>query len=130
MNLNEAQKAAGTRFSPITKRDNCFLAIPDNGPEGITFWIVESTVERVDISNDLITTRSGAGIGNSEDQIYKLFGEKIETKLLPGSSQKLLIYVPDDKSDQSFRVIFLSNGKKIIKFWSGRLPWVELSNIC
>ena len=130
MTINDAQKAAGTRFSPVTPRDKCFLAIPDEGPSGITFWVVESTVERIDIDNELIRTRSGAGIGDTESLIYNLFGEKIETKVIPGSSEKLLVYVPSDSSDKNFRVVFKSDGRLITRLWSGRLPWVEMSEIC
>jgi len=130
MNATNAQKAAGTRFSPVTPRGKCFLAIPDEGPSGITFWIVESTVERIDIDNELIRTRSGAGIGDTESLIYELFGEKIKTKVLPESSEKLLVYVPSDSSDKNFRVVFKSDGRLITKLWSGRLPWVEMTGIC
>ena len=130
MTVKNAQKAAGTRFSPVTARGECFLAVPDEGPKGITFWIVESTVERVDIDNELIRTRSGAGIGDTESLIYELFGEKIETKILPESSEKLLIYVPSDPSDKNFRVVFKSDGRLIKRVWSGRLPWVEMTEIC
>ena len=130
MTVKNAQKAAGTRFSPVTPRGECFLAIPDKGPKGITFWIAESTVERIDIDNELIRTRSGAGIGDTESLIYELFGEKIETKILPESSERLLIYVPSDSSDKNFRVVFKSDGRLITRLWSGRLPWVEMAEIC
>ena len=130
MTINAAQKAAGTRFFPITPRSECFLAIPENGPSGITFWIAENTVERIDIENELIKTRSGAGIGDTELLIHELFGEKIETKVLPNSSEKLLIYVPSDLSDKDFRVVFKSDGRLITKLWSGRVPWVEMTQIC
>ena len=130
MTVNAAQKAAGPRFSPVTPRGECFLAIPDRGPDGITFWIIENTVERVDVENELIRTRSGVGIGDTELLINELFGEKIETRVLPNSSEKLLIYVPSDSSDKDFRVVFKSNGRVITKLWSGRLPWVEMTEIC
>ena len=130
MTVNAAQKAAGTRFSPVTPRGECFLAIPNRGPDGITFWIIENTVERVDVENELIRTRSGVGIGDTELLINELFGEKIETRVLPNSSEKLLIYVPSDSSDKDFRVVFKSNGRVITKLWSGRLPWVEMTEIC
>ena len=56
--------------------------------------------------------------------------EKIETKILPESSEKLLIYVPSDSSDKNFRVVFKSDGRLITRLWSGRLPWVEMAEIC
>ena len=78
----------------------------------------------------MIKTRSGAGIGDTELLIHELFGEKIETKVLPNSSEKLLIYVPSDLSDKDFRVVFKSDGRLITKLWSGRVPWVEMTQIC
>tara|TARA_B100000686_G_C16779604_1_gene970925 strand:- start:2452 stop:2859 length:408 start_codon:yes stop_codon:yes gene_type:complete len=130
MTITEAQQAAGTRFLPITPRGECFLAIPENAPNGITFWIVESTIERVDINTSVITTRSGAGVGKSEEQILNMFGERIEIQQLPNRTGNLLIYVPQDKSDRKFRVVFESDGEKIIRFWSGRLPWTEWLEKC
>ncbi|HJL90944.1 MAG TPA: hypothetical protein QGG27_01480, partial [Acidimicrobiales bacterium] len=67
---------------------------------------------------------------DTESLIYEFFGEKIETKVLPESSEKLLIYVPSDSSDKNFRVVFKSDGRLITKLWSGRLPWVEMTGIC
>ena len=40
--------------------------------------------DELDIDNELIRTRSGAGIGDTESLIYELFGEKIETKIRRG----------------------------------------------
>ncbi|MBS1265820.1 MAG: hypothetical protein MAG471_01679 [Acidimicrobiaceae bacterium] len=130
MTANAAQRAAGTRFTPITPVGECYLATPDNAPAGITFWVVGGTVERVDIDTNEITTRSGAGIGNTEGRIIDMFGERIQTSPLPDGSGNLLAYVPRDQSDKVFRVMFQSDGEKIVRFWSGRLPWAEELNGC
>jgi len=125
MTANAAQRAAGTRFTPITPVGECYLATPDDAPAGITFWVVAGTVERVDIDTNEITTRSGAGIGNTEGRIIDMFGERIQTSPLPDGSGNLLAYVPRDQSDKIFRVMFQSDGERIVRFWSGRLPWAE-----
>jgi len=125
MTANSAQRAAGTRFTPITPVGECYLATPDDAPAGITFWVVAGTVERVDIDTTEITTRSGAGIGNTEGRIVDMFGERIQTSPLPDGSGNLLAYVPRDESDKIFRVMFQSDGEQITRFWSGRLPWAE-----
>jgi len=130
MSANAAQRAAGTRFTPITPVGECYLATPDDAPAGITFWVVGSTVERVDIDTNEITTRSGAGIGDSEGRIVDMFGERIQTSPLPDGSGNLLAYVPKDQSDKIFRVMFQSDGEKIVRLWSGRLPWAEELNGC
>ena len=125
MTVEEAQRAAGTRFTLVTPRDECFLATPDDAPTGITFWIVESTLERVDVDTPAITTRSGAGLGDSEARILELFGERIHTRPLADGSGNLLAYVPKDVSDRQFRVMFQTDGYRVVRLWSGRLPWAE-----
>jgi len=130
MTANAAQRAAGTRFTPITPVGECYLATPDDAPAGITFWVVGGTVERVDIDTKEITTRSGAGVDNTETRIIDMFGDRIQTSPLPDGSGNLLAFVPRDQSDKIFRVIFQSDGEKIVKFWAGRLPWAEELNGC
>ena len=127
LTVYRAQQRAGSRFIPITPiNEVCYLASPDDAPDGITFWVIDGTIERVDIDTTEITTRSGAGIGNTEERIIEMFGERIVTTPLPDSSGNLLAYVPKDESDKEFRIMFLSDGEEIIRFWSGRLPWTEI----
>ena len=119
-----AQRAAGSRFTPVTPRRECFLVTPDEAPEGITFWIVEGTVERVDIDTDEISTRSGGRIGRTEDWIRQAWPDHIQASPLPDGSGNLLAFVPRDESDQEFRIMFQTDGEKVIRMWAGRLPWV------
>ncbi|HJM74212.1 MAG TPA: hypothetical protein QF651_11785, partial [Acidimicrobiales bacterium] len=125
MTLHDAQVAAGSQFTPITPVGHCFLVVPEAGQAGLTFWVVAGTVERVDVDTRTITTRSGAGIGDTEDRIRELFGERIHTTALPDGSGNLLAYVPKDVADATYRVMFLSNGLQITRVWAGRLPWAE-----
>ncbi len=125
MTLHDAQVAAGSRFTPITPVGHCFLVVPEAGQAGLTFWVVAGTVERVDVDTRTITTRSGAGIGNTEDRIRDLFGERIHTTPLPDGSGNLLAYIPKDVADATYRVMFVSNGIQVTRMWAGRLPWAE-----
>ena len=125
MTLHDAQVAAGSQFTPITPVGHCFLVVPEAGQAGLTFWVVAGTVERVDVDTRTITTRSGAGIGDTEERIRELFGERIHTTALPDGSGNLLAYVPKDVADATYRVMFLSNGLQITRVWAGRLPWAE-----
>ena len=125
MTLHDAQVAAGSQFTPITPVGHCFLVVPEAGQAGLTFWVVAGTVERVDVDTRTITTRSGAGIGDTEERIRELFGERIHTTALPDGSGNLLAYIPKDVADATYRVMFLSNGLQITRMWAGRLPWAE-----
>ena len=125
MTVHDAQVAAGSRLTPVTPIGHCYLVTPDDGQAGLTFWVVAGTVERVDVDTRTITTRSGAGIGNTEDRIREMFGERIHTTPLPDGSGNLLAYVPKDVADATYRVMFLTNGVQVIRLWAGRLPWAE-----
>ena len=125
MTIHDAQVAAGSQFTPVTPIGHCYLVVPDDAPPGITFWVVAGTVERVDVDTRTITTRSGAGIGDTEDRIREMLPERIHTTLLPDGSGNLLAYVPKDVADATYRVMFLSNGVQITRLWAGRLPWAE-----
>jgi len=93
-------------------------------PDGITFWIVDGTVERVDIDTVEIGTRSGGRIGRTEDWIRHAWPDHIQASPLPDGSGNLLAFVPQDESDQEFRIMFQTDGEKVIRMWAGRLPWV------
>lgn len=125
MTVHDAQVAAGSRFTPVTRIGHCYLVTPDDGQAGLTFWVVAGTVERVDVDTRTITTRSGAGIGNTEDRIREMFGERIHTTPLPDGSGNLLAYIPKDVADATYRVMFLTNGVQVTRLWAGRLPWAE-----
>ena len=125
MTVHDAQVAAGSRFTPVTPIGHCYLVTPDDGQAGRTFWVGAGTVERVDVDTRTITTRSGAGIGNTEDRIREMFGERIHTTPLPDGSGNLLAYVPKDVADATYRVMFLTNRVQVIRLWAGRLPWAE-----
>ena len=125
MTVHDAQVAAGSRFTPVTPIGHCYLVTPDDGQAGLTFWVVAGTVERVDVDTRTITTRSGAGIGNTEDRIREMFGERIHTTPLPDGSGSLLAYIPKDVADATYRVMFLTNGVQVTRLWAGRLPWAE-----
>ena len=125
MAIYDAQVAAGSRFTPVTTIGHCYLVTPDDGQAGLTFWVVAGTVERVDVDTRTITTRSGAGIGDTEDRIREMFGERIHTTPLPDGSGNLLAYIPKDVADATYRVMFLTNGVQVTRLWAGRLPWAE-----
>ena len=94
-------------------------------PDGITFWIVDGTVERVDIDTDEIDTKSGGRIGRTEEWIRETWPDRIQASPLSDGTGNLLAFVPRDEPDQEFRVMFQTDGQEVVRMWSGRLPWVE-----
>ena len=129
MTVAQAQAAAGTDLINCAPTSDCYRVTPAQGPEGISFLVTDNTIERVDIVAGPLTTRSGIGIGSTEDEIINLFGDRIETQINDDSSVDL-IFVPQDDSDAEFRVIFTVRDGAVETFRSGRIPQVTVQNPC
>ncbi|MEO0492789.1 MAG: hypothetical protein AAF081_05165 [Actinomycetota bacterium] len=129
MTVAQAEVAAGTDLINCAPTSACYRVTPARGPEGISFLVTESTIERVDIVSGPLTTRSGIGIGSPEDDIINLFGDQIEI-LVNDDSSVDLIFVPQDESDAEFRVIFTIRDGVVETFRSGRVPQVTVQDPC
>lgn len=129
MTVAQAQAAAGTDLINCAPTSDCYRVTLAQGPEGISFLVTNNTIERVDIVAGPLTTRSGIGIGSTEDEIINLFGDQIETQTNDDGSVDL-IFVPRDDSDAEFRVIFTIRDGAVETFRSGRIPQVTVQNPC
>ena len=129
MTIRQAEVAAGTRMIPCGPIGECYRVTPAVAPAGISFLVTASTIERVDIVSGSITTRSGVGIGTSQERIIELFGDQIETSINDDSSVDL-IFVPQDELDAEFRVIFTIRDGVVETYRSGRVPQVTDADPC
>lgn len=131
MTVNQAERALEGELVPVTEPFNieCYKVRPAGGPVGLEFTVTAGTIERVDLSTDLITTRSGAGVGSTEESLRSLFGDSVHTEARPGGGNNI-IFTPSDASDAAFRVIFETDGMTVGRFRSGRVPQVEPTDFC
>jgi hypothetical protein len=109
-------------------RPQCYTVQPVGGPTGIYFTVMDGFIERVDISNPLITTRSGAGIGSSEQGLIELFGDSLETSDV--GDGKEIVFVPSDAEDRQFRIVWTTDGTAVVHMRAGRIPGVMTTSPC
>ena len=129
MTVSQANIAVGGEFVPVGETNNeCFLVRPAGGPLGVQLTVTQGTIERVDITNPDITTRSGAGVGLTEQDLADLFGASLTTQ--PSGAGNQVIFTPSDAADAQFRVIFETDGEIVTSFRSGRVPQVEPTVPC
>jgi hypothetical protein len=100
------------------------------GAKGVSLMTIDNRIVRIDIGrNSAITTRSGAGIGSTEDQIKALYPGQIEVSPHPYSGGHYLTFVPKSAADSNYRLIFETDRQgKVTSFRSGKLPevaWIE-----
>ncbi|WP_420639765.1 hypothetical protein [Candidatus Poriferisocius sp.] len=132
MSPDEAAAAISTQWTGGEEggTGRCYLLAPANGPSGVVFTVFNSAVERVDITNNILSTRSGASVGSTEAQLYELFGARLLATPYADGSGNSIQFIPVDESDADYRVIFETNGTTVTSMRAGRLPVVAPSEPC
>ncbi|MBD2511145.1 hypothetical protein H6G91_28500 [Nostoc muscorum FACHB-395] len=132
MTVSQATKAAGTKLVGDPPNNNCYYVKPQNETKSLSFMVTKGRISRVDVrQNTQITTLKGAKIGDTEAQIKSLYPGQIKVtphKYVQGGHY--LTFVPKDRADQNYRVIFETDGKRVTGFRSGKLPEVEFVEGC
>ncbi|PZV25594.1 MAG: hypothetical protein DCF12_14145 [Snowella sp.] len=102
------------------------------GVKGIAFMVTNGRIARVDVTdNSKITTLSGAKIGDSESKIKSLYPNQIKVEAHEYDPKgHYLIFVPKDSQDKNYRIIFETDGKKVTRWRSGKLPEVQFIEGC
>lgn len=124
----EVAETTWVGLAPEGERPQCYTVQPATGPAGIFFTVVDGFVERVDITNPIITTRSGAGVGFAEAGLTELFGDSLETAELEGGRE--ITFVPSDASDRDFRIVWVTDGNAVVSMRAGRVGIVTPSSPC
>lgn len=122
-----AAEAASTAWIGVPESatwPQCFVVVPGNGPEGISFWVWDRTVERLDITQPALRTRSGYGVGTKLTQLQTDLGSLITVTTADDGSQ-FATFTPSDPSDL-YRLIFEVENGEVVRYRSGRTGIVEL----
>jgi hypothetical protein len=143
MNLPEAAAAANTRLSiGYAGSDSCYSLQTEGELKGVGFmvtkddvksrlqYITSDVIARVDVDNSKITTLSGAKIGDTEARIKSLYPGQI--KVTPHTYIKghYLTFIPKNKAEQNYRIVFETDGQRVIRYRAGKLPEVEYVEGC
>ena len=104
---------------------NCVVVTPSNGPEGVELWLLQGYVERVDLTNPGIRTRSGYGVGTELTTLMDALGDKLEIEEHEDGS-KTATFVPVDESDAVYRIVFeIGFDDTVTSYRSGRATLIN-----
>ncbi|HET9838086.1 MAG TPA: hypothetical protein VFR84_07615 [Candidatus Angelobacter sp.] len=96
---------------------NCFYAEPSLHP-GIAFMVQNGRVTRADVTRRTVPTASGIRVGDSEEQVKKVYGArvKVEPHAYTGpEGHYLTVY----SRDRRYGLRFETDGKKVTGFYAG-----------
>jgi hypothetical protein len=127
MSVEQANVVLGNALTIPAKLQECDYVRPKS-PKNLAFMVEKGEISRVEVQpRSDIATVAGAKIGDSEDRIKSLY---------PGVEVKPAKYAPGHylevtpKNGGNNRIVFETDGKKVVKYRSGRLPAVEYVEGC
>lgn len=134
MTVAQASKAAGLQLvseGSYPNGSSCFYVKPKGGPSSVAFMVSENRIARVDVSeSSAITTLSGARIGDTESRIKSLYPGQIEVTPHKYTNGHYLTFIPRDRGDRNYRVVFETDGQRVTGFRAGKLPEVQYVEGC
>lgn len=128
MSLDEAQVVMRNGLVVPAKLEACDYIKPRTGLEGVAIMVENETVSRVDITSRDIATVAGARIGDTEEKIKSLYAGQVQVKPHKYTDGHYLVVT--QKGGGNNRIVFETDGKKVLRYRSGRLPAVEYVEGC
>lgn len=128
MGLEELKVVSRDGFRIPDKLDECDYIRPRSGHEGVALMIVKGEVARVDITKGTTATLDGAKIGDTEARIKELYGDRVKVMPHKYTTGHYLVVTPSASSNN--RIVFETDGNKVLRYRSGREPEVEYVESC
>ncbi|HEX2180629.1 MAG TPA: hypothetical protein VHL54_14150 [Actinomycetota bacterium] len=149
MTLDQVAQAAGvdlTRqpdYDQAVAEKNCayvspstipgYVPPPDSGNKSpLAFMIVDGKLARIDILGGDFATAQGIKVGSEESQVLEVYGngQALPPRAFIGPPYRYLTATPRQAADQNFRMVFESDGAKVVQYRVGQLPHVENKQGC
>jgi hypothetical protein len=130
MTVEEAYKALGN-FPASAKLAECDFIRPKGTPDGVAFLVENSRISSVVIRSGTISTAEGIAIGDTEQKIKPAYGDRVAVQPHKYDPKgHTLTVTPKNPADSDYRIVFETDGSKVLQFRSGKLPAVAYVEGC
>jgi len=131
MSLDEANVVAGKTLVIPAKLEECDFVRVRNAPAGLLLMVEKGKISRVDVTDpSTIATTAGARINDSEERIKSLYSGQVAVQPHKYTDGHYLVVTPQDPALKDYRIVFETDGKKVTRYRSGRVPSVEYVEGC
>ena len=128
MSLEEANIILHKKLDIPSNPEECSIVKLKGDPKGIALMVENGTVTRVDVTSGSVATVEGAKIGDSEAAVKALYPGQVAVEPHKYTNGHYLVVTP--KSGGDYRIIFETDGSKVTRFRSGKLPSVAYVEGC
>jgi hypothetical protein len=131
ISLAELNSSLNEQLVPAYQMNpTCDYIYPAAMPDSVAVMVENDTVVRFDVESPGIRTVEGAGVGDLEADVVKLYGAGIEVsphKYTGPEGHYLTVTPPGDTLHQ---IIFETDGQKVVHMRAGSRPAVEYVEGC
>ena len=131
MTVKEARAALpGFKTAEGADSVGCDYASIPGLPRGVSVMVEDGVVGRVDVLEGTVATSAGARIGDTEATIKKLYAGLVTVSPHKYTDGHYLTVVPKLQADSAFRIVFETDGARVLQYRGGRRPQVEYVEGC
>jgi hypothetical protein len=132
MSVAEASSAIGAALElpPGADAAACDYLRWPGGPAGVTVMVEQLRIARVDVLSGAIATDEGAQIGDSTDRIRSLYAGRVTASPHKYTAGQYLTVAPASPADGGFRLVFETEGGRVTRYRSGKVPQVQYVEGC
>lgn len=110
---------------------NCGYVRGGSLPAGVAMMVENGSIARIDIDSGTVATVEGARIGDTEDRIKSLYGSRLTVTPQKYDTVGHYLNVRSSASEDTLhRIVFETDGKKVVRYRAGRVPQVEYVERC
>ncbi|HEX2258179.1 MAG TPA: hypothetical protein VHJ40_00345 [Actinomycetota bacterium] len=98
----------------------------------LAFMMVDGKLARIDILGGDFATELGVKVGSSEQDVLEAYGggSPLPPRDFVGPPFRYLTATPRNPADRDFRIVFETDGAKVVKYQVGKLPEVQFKSGC
>jgi len=120
----------GFRVPVRRNRNACMYASADSLPAGVRVMVEKGKVARVEVVEGPVQTATGARIRDTEDRIKRLYPNQVSVSRHKYTDGHYLTVVPAEAADSAYRIIFETDGSRVLRYRAGARPQVEYVEGC
>jgi hypothetical protein len=125
MTMAETAAALGAPVAASATPAECAYVTPPGAPDGVKLMTLGGRVARVDVTSAGVRTEEGAQVGDSEMRVRELYPRAVASPHKYTDGRYLTVI-----GDASHRLVFETDGERVTRYRSGRLPEVEWVEGC
>ena len=130
MSLAQARAALGDSLAVAPPDASCGFTVPRGAPAGVRLMVEAGKVVRVDVDSAGTRTAAGAEVGMAEADVRGRYQNGLQVRPHKYDPKGRYLTVQGAAADSARRLIFETDGQRVVRYRAGITPAVEYVEGC